>query len=157
MEEVVEMDKGEFFILIVPADQPDDDADEIGLRNQFLKRALSHICSSRSDLKRDEVFDFVKTRNGVERNSSIYIELPCYVTAYPKRGQFVKNEIEGSELEALIDQGEGLGIRFLDYPSRDRLDIKWKEASSLQFWTQHFRGDSRRIERRCRGEESRVG
>ena len=143
IEDVVGLDKGDFFILIVPVERSGDRDEEKALRNQFTKRMLAHVYSSYPDVPRDKLFETMKDRHGVKRDSKIFIELPCCVSAYPKRDLFENNQLEKSELSSVLAQGGGLGVRLLDYPSRDRLDIKWNEANALQFWIQHFRGDTR--------------
>ena len=101
---------------------------------------IGHIASGVNDLRRDEVVAHLNEHHGVERNDSIYIELVCSVKAYGEREDLMADQ----NLEWHLGRGNsGMLLDLNDFPSEKSLQIRPAELPSIQFWTEHYRGDLR--------------
>jgi len=137
IEEILALRICQSLIIVIPTEVRTED---IGLkkRRDIKKRLVGHIASSCPDLRRDEVLDYLDEYNGIARNDSTYIELPCVVKAYGERDDL----LAGINLKWHLGKG-GSGILFdlLDYPNSKSFHIKLKELPGVQYWVEHFRGD----------------
>ena len=140
MEEVVSLRKRQSLIVVVPTDVRSEDSELKKNRKQFKKRLVGHIASSHPNLRRDEVIGYLNEHHGITRNQSTYIELACVVKAYGERDDLMNDR----NLDWHLGRGSsGPSFDLLDFPASKSLQIKMKEASSVQFWVEHFRGDLR--------------
>ena len=110
------------------------------MRKLFKRRLIGHIASGVNDLRREEVVSYLNENHGVHRNDSRYIELVCSVKAYGERDDLMADR----NLEWHLGRGNsGMMLDLIDFPSDKSLQIKPAEIPSIQFWTEHYRGDLR--------------
>ena len=101
---------------------------------------IGHIASGVNDLRREEVIAHLNEYHGVKRNDSIFIELVCSVKAYGEREKLMADQ----NLEWHLGKGNsGMLLDLNDFPSDKSLQIKPAELPSIQFWTEHYRGNLR--------------
>ena len=153
LEEVVRLEKGDPFILVVPASRRLSKdglqsvkhlALEQELRLDFVKRLSTHVCGATTGIGARGAYPHLEQYYSVQRNGGTYVELPCQVVAYPERDDFLLETCSKSDLRRLIGPGgAGLRVKLLDFPSTASLLIKFREVPALQLWTEHFRGEPR--------------
>ena len=152
LAEIVYLEEGSFFILVIPASARNEDAEIVKCRNNLLTRIRAIVYQiNKSHFDRfgvaqrgKEINSFLERRNGIQsaqQNKSI--KLPCVVSVYPNRAWYANPTYAKAEVKLHIGQGAGIGISLLDYPSRVKLDLKFLEINSIQCFVPHMRGDVR--------------
>ena len=134
LEEIIQLQKDDFCILVIPSDAHDEDPHQSALRNGFVKRVVSCVAQSRPDIQRNDVLEFIKSAHGINRNDNVYIELPCYVSAYPNRDGFIADTIDEDEVAKLIQQGGGIGIRLLDHVTAVDVTLSGRRQAQSSPW-----------------------
>ena len=156
LHEVVRLNEGDFFIIVVPSTQRNEETDIKTARNNYKGRVLDAVIRSRLDIFSDDdntkqkrkrcALEYLEKNNGVERNSGTHIELPCLLKTYTKRDDYLGTfgaSLDERDIIRNVNNGEGMYCELLDFQNMNTTLLKWSEINSVQIFIPHFRGDFR--------------
>ena len=151
VHEITRLSTGDEIIIVIPATTKKTDGTTTTHRNNFLGRVMSTAIKSLSEhfhglpkKQRDaKALKMLRLSNGIKRNRLTYIKLPCTVTRYPHRRDYLNPDYSPNDMRVEVNNGGGVSFRLRDYPTSEDTLLKWKELNSVQFFVAYFRGDTR--------------
>ena len=114
-EEIVRLTKGDFVIIVIPADTKREEKSIEREQKELLSRITDSILQYQPDLfckgsvakHRKMVFDHLSKHNGIPRSGQTYIELQCIITTYPHRDEYMSSTLSKKDVREHISQGGG--------------------------------------------------
>ena len=148
LHELVSLEIGDSFLLIVPGDARREDESLKRSRADLRVRLLRHVKPffdrETRGVEEDSMFEtlslLMNERHGIRRNKSTHIELHCVVASYPHRDDYLYECLDEADMKDHIKKGAGIELSLVEYPG-DTLLLKWKEAQSVLAFVEMHHGD----------------
>ena len=148
LHELVSLEIGDSFMLIVPGDAQREDEllkrSRADLRFRLLRHVKPFFERETRGVEEDSMFEtlslLMNERHGIRRNKSTHIELHCVVASYPHRDDYLYECLDEADMKDHIKKGAGIELSLVEYPG-DTLLLKWKEAQSVLAFVEMHHGD----------------
>ncbi len=83
LKDIIQMEKHNHFILVVPSDKRNDSPISKNRKAAFMKRLVRKVLESDPNLDQKTILSHLDESNGIDHNGRRYLKLPCFIKNYP--------------------------------------------------------------------------
>ena len=108
-------------------------------RKEFRARVIKAVLQSNHHLYQNKkkpqqkkmAFDHLTNQNGIQRNGQTYIELPCTISAYPYRDEYMTSSLSEKDIKDHVTLGGGINGLLSYYQQPPPALLKWSELHAV--------------------------